>query len=443
MFRSRSLAVVAAIAAAALAGCGGSSSYPSVPSGLSAPSPVPTTGAVSGLSYLLTAPIAAWKPGVSPSYDISFNNGKFNVLADRTDKALEVVDDKTFTLKTVPGPFTGFTGDNSTSGPDGVTWDSVDDLFYVGDVNKVVPFNANTSTYGTPITIPQPPGVNGGTTLVAGGSGKRTDEGCYDPDDQIVMFANNADAPPYATFISTKGGANTIIAQLVFDPTTVGAEQCAYVKPNFYINNVGDHAFPGGALAVIPASDIVAAAPGTIFNTGSPTTTPAGYVEVDESTGGVGCNPAGLVPDKRGNLLVGCGDVSAAANAFTPGTADWAAANALYGAGKPLHSLIFSTTGTPALVATVPYGGSDEVNYDPLKDRFYAAARFWTTSGVSGGTPFTSIGVIDAVKQTLIGTLPTVGNVHSVAADPNTGNVFFPHQSTSSAGGGIDIYIAQ
>jgi hypothetical protein len=430
MFRSRSLAVVAAIAAAALAGCGGSSSYPSVPANQPVPGASPTAAK---LSYQLTAPIAAWKPGVSPSYDISFNNGKFNVLADRTSKAVDIVDDKTFQLTSLAGPFTGFTGNNSTSGPDGVAYDSTHDLFYVGDVNKLVVVNANTKSIVTSITIPNA-NVPGSTT----GSGLRTDEGCYDPDDHIMAFTNNADTPPYTTFISTD--TNTVLTAYIFPADSVGAEQCAYLSStkSFYINNVGDNANPGGALDVIPASSVTAAA---AAKTNVATLPEAPPNEFTESYNGVGCNPAGLAIDVRGNMLVGCGDVSLAANAFTAGTPAYAQASQLYGTGKQLHSLILNSAG--GLVAFVPFGGSDEVWYDSKKDRYYAAARFWTTSGLSGGTAATSIGVIDAPSGSVLGTLPTVGNVHSVAADPNTGNVFFPHQSTSSAGGGIDIYIAQ
>jgi hypothetical protein len=31
----------------------------------------------------------------------------------------------------------------------------------------------------------------------------RVDEGCYDPDDHLVMFASPGDSPPFVTFIST------------------------------------------------------------------------------------------------------------------------------------------------------------------------------------------------------------------------------------------------
>lgn len=430
MLRSRSLfysSVFASLAlTAVLAGCSGSSSVPAPPPGSGA---VPAPAAsVAGLSYSQLVAVPAWKPGVSPSYDISWNNGKYNVLADRTSQGVNIVNDATQTLTQVTGaPFTGFSGKNDTSGPDGVVYDNNHDLFYVGDVNKVVIINANTATVAGVIAI------NGPGT--ATGTGKRTDEGCYDPVDHIMMMTNNADAPPFSTFINTD--TNTVITQYVFPADSVGAEQCAWnpATSSFYVNNVGDDLHPGGALDQITAASVKAAAAAKV----NVATLPEA-AEFDETASNTGCNPAGLATGKDNNMLVGCGDVGAGANAFDP-TADPTGYNKalqIYGPGKPLHSLIMNPAGQITVV--VPYGGSDEVYYDSKKNRYYAAARNWTTSGLSGGTPFTSIGVIDAGSGSILGLLPTVGNVHSVAADPNTGNVYVPQHSTSSAQGGISVW---
>jgi hypothetical protein len=281
--------------------------------------------------------------------------------------------------------------------------------------------------------------VNGSATANPAGSGNRTDEGCYDPDDHIMMFTNNADVPPFSTFINTD--TNTVIAQLVFPASAVGGEACDYDHntKSFFVNDVGsDTATPsvsgsstnavGGGLIQILASTVVAKAP-------------AIQTEYSETFQGVGCNPTGLADNHNGQLEVGCGDVSGAANAFPTSDPGYATAVQLYGTGKPLHSLIMNAA-DGSLVAFVPYGGSDEVWYDAKKNRYYDAARFWTTSGLAGGTAQTTIGVIDASNGAVLGTLPTIGAVHSVAADPLTGNVFFPHQPNATAPGGIDVYLA-
>ncbi len=94
------------------------------------------------------------------------------------------------TLVAQIGGFTGQKANNDISGPDGVVAIPGTDIVYVGDVNtvKVVDVGARSIV----------------TTITTGSAGFRTDEGCYDPDDNIMMFANPADIPPYATFISTE-----------------------------------------------------------------------------------------------------------------------------------------------------------------------------------------------------------------------------------------------
>ncbi len=120
-------------------------------------------------------------------------------------------------------PFTGATGNNDTSGPDGVitvrhqeTWNGDG-----GSTIKVINlFNRQT------------------THVINTGGKNRADELCLDPRDNVVLMANNAESPfPFVTFISTT--TYNVTDKIVMDGTinggsvqptpkaTNGIEQCA------------------------------------------------------------------------------------------------------------------------------------------------------------------------------------------------------------------------
>src|SRR5438477_620085 len=68
-------------------------------------------------------------------------------------------------------------------------------------------------------------------TIFTGGAA-RSDELCVDPQHHLVLVANNADTPPFASIISTK--SYTVLAKIPFDGTNGapksnnGAEQCQW-----------------------------------------------------------------------------------------------------------------------------------------------------------------------------------------------------------------------
>ena len=61
-------------------------------------------------------------------------------------------------------------------------------------------------------------------TIPVSTSGQRVDEGCYDPDDRLVMFASPGDTPPFATFISTATQAVTV--KLPFNGSSASKRAC-------------------------------------------------------------------------------------------------------------------------------------------------------------------------------------------------------------------------
>ncbi|WP_204347654.1 hypothetical protein, partial [Rhizobium laguerreae] len=151
-------------------------------------------------------------------------------LADRNNKAVDVVDTKSNTLiAQIQGNFTGAGASTDASGPDGIVGVTGTNTLYVGDVDSVK--IVDTSAMQTVKTIP------------ISTSGSRVAEGCYDPDDHLIMFASPGETPPYVTFISTTTQA--VVSKLVFTGSS-GLEACTYdpASKNFLINNDGTAANP-------------------------------------------------------------------------------------------------------------------------------------------------------------------------------------------------------
>jgi hypothetical protein len=374
-----------ALAAAALAACnGGSASQPPTSTGSVA-------AIISAKQFIVLPGLPA---GGKFTYDIGIVDpaARRYYLADRTNSSLDIIDLNTFAVRQVTGGFTGQKASNDQSGPDGVVFVPGGSV-YVGDVNvvKAVDPVAGAVT----------------ATIATGTGGFRTDEGCFDPDDKLIMFANPADSPPYATFISTT--TNAVVAKLLFTGS-IGLEQCVYDPgtKKFFINNDGTPTNPHGELDTIVASTAAAGAP--VIAQAFP-----------EGT----CGPAGLALGPNENLLVGC-DAPA---------------------GSPQITLIVSATSGAIVKTITQVGGEDEVAYDPKLNAYYTASRDWTANGISvtgqAGAAFTPVlGIIDAGTNTWIKNLPTGVGAHSVAADIATGNLFVPFPPTATAGGagGVQLF---
>src|SRR3954464_15056691 len=134
------------------------------------------------------------------SYDISWVNPDRAeyYLADRSNAGIDIIDTRTLTFKRRIGGFVGevLSGpgvNNDVSGPDGVAthgrW------LYAGDGNstlKVIDLNAPTAV-AIKQTVPAPGGVN------------RLDEMALTTDGKLLLGANNADSPPFATLFRANG----------------------------------------------------------------------------------------------------------------------------------------------------------------------------------------------------------------------------------------------
>lgn len=375
------LAALCSIAACLVAACGGSNDNPT------ANNPAQTNLAQPHLVTNIAVPNAITPPF---TFDVSYaDNGKY-FLADRNNKAIDVVDTSTNQLiEQIPGGFLGIGASLDTSGPNGLVGLPGTTTLYVGDVNSVKIID--TSSQLLVKTIP------------LNTSGTRVDGGCFDSDDHLVGITSPAETPPYTTFINTD--TQTIVGRLTFTGSS-GLESCAYDPgtKSFLINNDGTTANPDGELDVIPASSIVAGQPAVTkaFPLGS-------------------CAPSGLALGPNQDVMVGC-DPSP---------------------GSPLITLILDRTNGKVL-SKLPFGGVDQIAYDNVSNRYFLPARHWTASGTAAASGFTpQMAVVDAASRTIITQLPVGAGAHSVAVDGKSGQVYVPYQPGKDAtfpNAGISVF---
>jgi hypothetical protein len=380
------------------------------------------------------------------SFDISFvdptpfagHPDGLYYLADRSNAALDVIDVATETLFGQIGGngvgqanFTGDTGNTATSGPDGVA--AAFPCIFAGNGNStLLSFNGN---------------VNFTAVISALNTGGqfRVDEMAIDPADGLVMAANNADNPPFATivtynkatcalsnpikttFLALPGGhMNTNgIEQSVWDPTT----------KRFYVSLPEIDAVPPlaggagvtGAVARVTTGGVIE----TIY--------PINY-----------CQPAGLTLGPNGNLLVGCNSVfdnsgkkcSAVVPSPNPaGTAAGAPAPCSGGTAYPQVAICnpgLGCTGN-SLQSVFGVGGGDEVWFNSGDGNYYVTA---------GNNPIgPTFGVVNSSTNTLTQLVPTVppvpatnpatppghsaGTAHSIAASAANNHVYLPLPANS------------
>jgi hypothetical protein len=365
------------------------------------------------------------------SFDISFVNphrAEF-YFADRSNKAVQVIDTQNLTWKRSLGGFVGIlplTGpaNNNISGPDGVVahgrW------LYAGDGDSTVKvFDLESSAS----TTAQPPISTGGTT--------RVDEMDLTSDGKLLLAANNAEDPPFGTLFRANGdqgfSAVSVISKITIDPAIVptGAglsiEQPAWDPKTrrFYVSvpaiadnpkscNYGQAPGPvtchGGLLVVDPIAVINAHAATVVIGAYNPATH-SGVVKLNA------CGPNGATVGPRANLLLGC----------TPQNNPADTSTLVINAKSPVNSL--NVGGIT---------GSDEVWFNSGDRRYYLGASRACGSGfvpgVSGGAcpkGGAVLGVVDAETNLLIEKIPQGSNSHSVAADSKRNRIFVPQTAPS------------
>jgi len=335
---------------------------------------------------LTTVPIpsTAAQPNHLVVFDISFIDPEQQLyyLADRSDKAVDVVDAKrNVFVKQIKADFKGFTGSNDTSGPNGVVVSG--HWLFVTDANsRVVSIDLRTDKVVSEVSTGGEPGL-------------RADEIAYDPDDGLLLPVNNADSPPFATLIKVnkRTGQLTVGKRITFTNATNGAEQPLWDAGTgrFYISipEVNGNVSDGAVGRINPDGTLE-----TLFPVRN-------------------CQPAGLSLGPRQDLLLGCSVV------FDTAGNPWSATDP--NTAAPTQMIMDARTGKiDSVVQGV--GGSDEVWFNEGDGRYYTASR----NNPSGPV----LGVIDADDQKLIQVVPTVnrapGTAHSVAVNPHNNHAFVP-----------------
>ena len=309
------------------------------------------------------------------SFDIGFvNDAGVYALADRSNHGLDFFGSATGQFLGRATGFVGFSaaGGPDESGPNGVVAVGRDE-FWAGDGDSTV----KAVDLRTRKVI----------ASISTGGKKRADEIAYDARDHLIIAVNNADDPPFVTFISTR--SRKVVGRLVLKRASDGAEQPVWNPAS------------GLVYVSIPSLDDVKGR-GAVAVIDPRTYRLIKFMPVEK------CMPAGLALGPHDELLLGCSDDAIKA-------------------GFPARSFVMSAA-TGRIVATLPkVGGSDEVWSDPKAGRYYLAAVANTGGPV--------LGVVDSRSNRWIGNWPTGAHAHSVAADPITGKVFVPIAADSSAGG--------
>jgi len=365
-------------------------------------------------------------PGGLTSFDIAFVDANINtfVLADRTNKSIDVVNTATNTLThqyTATPPFRGVfnpSGLADASGPNGAI---------IVDQREIWATDAPVLTCtGTPLpcTVVTPSSIKvidlatGATThVIYNGGQRRADELCEDVKHELVLSANDSPLDNFLNFISTE--TYSILATVKLDGSdpngritlsgpgvTVppgakvaanGIEQCKFnPRTGFYYL-----AIP--ATSIIPTSGTATDGPGVVLKISRHA--PFRVVETITIPTSTGCTgPQGLAIGPRHEIQLGCG-----------GT----------------NSIIIDdrSRGAATVIATeAGEGGADEVWYNPGNNSYFIAR---STAG--------KLGVEDAggnesrAPQADTDVTTTIGS-HVVAADMLRNQIYVPVRSNTVAG---------
>ena len=336
-------------------------------------------------------------------------------LADRSNAGIDIIDTQTLKFQRTIGGFVGIVlngagtaVDNNHSGPDGVT--SHGRWLYAGDGDstlKVIDLSPSSAKIPIKQTI-----STGGTT--------RVDEMALTTDGKLLLAANNAEDPPFATLFAANGddptshvakiikisvdpaiippGEGLSLEQPAWDPTTerfyTSIPQIANNPPGCTFGAGGSKPCEGGMLVTDPLNPTAVQG---AFNS----TTNTGVVPLHD------CGPNGATVGPNDNLMLGCNPANVGTNTTT--------------------LVINAETKNYANIGSIV--GADEVWFNIGDNRYYlGASRNCKTPGSPCPTAADQAAVLGVVDGTsvLIETLPTSRNSHSVAANSKRNRIFVP-----------------
>jgi hypothetical protein len=310
------------------------------------------------------------------------------VLADRTNKAIDVVKTDTNTFPATNGQLTGCTpacsvfvgvqGPANTSGPNGVIVVDHREV-WAADGVSAAPGHTTSKMYAIDFNN------NLLATMDTGGT-HRVDELCEDVNHEVVLVANDDASDSFVTFWSTESHA--MLRKIVFKAGGLnntknivanGIEQCKFDPrtKKFYlaIPDVG-----GGNGAVVTFAR----------------NAPFGVIDEFLIPASSGCaGPQGLAIGPKHQIILGCG---------APATG---AAN----------SLIIDDRDGSILAVLGGEGGADEAWYNPGDNQYFIAE-----SNNPNGPVFGVVDGTGAEDQSI----PTAAGSHSIAADMLKNQVYVP-----------------
>ncbi|HEX6548054.1 MAG TPA: cytochrome C nitrite reductase, partial [Candidatus Dormibacteraeota bacterium] len=276
-------------------------------------------------------------------------------LADRSNARVTVIDaDRLeYSHGLAEGSFAGAAETGATSGPNGVAVLADRQEVWAGDGDstlKVIEIGSRQLA----------------ATIATGGQ-KRVDELAYDPENGVVLAANDQEPVPFATITAVE--SREIVARVEFPRATNGLHQPVWDPSTrlFYVpvTEVDGNKATGEIAAVDASGRVVAEYP------------------VSE------CQPAGLTTGPEGELCIACSKAAIVAG-FAP------------------RSLIMDLKTGEVIARVDEVGGTDEVWYNPSLGHYYFAA-----AAMVGGPV---LGVVDAKARRWIENIPTAPDAHSVAA---------------------------
>jgi hypothetical protein len=351
------------------------------------------------------------------SFDISWIDQATQTyyLADRSNKSVDIVDAKTNTflgqINASPS-FAGVSPPAVSPGPNGVTTS--------GDCLFVTDFLAGGRVVSFRTTSFPPQQVSDVST----GGTRRADELAVDPNDSVILAINNADTPPFGTFITFNKTSCALTpptsANKVLLNTTNGVD-----AENGAEQPVWD---PGTGLFYVSIPQI-----GATFSHGGVVSIPPGGTKWTVLGKGIDfCSPAGLALGPKQDLFVGCNAVfDAAGNVWVPNGTVTAAPN----------EVIIDAKDGSIDTRVLGVGAGDEVTFNAGDGNYYATGsgspfRPIDTAGAADAKGSTPLGVVDAKNQKVLQQLTTynvpagtghpAGTAHSVAADDANSHVFVP-----------------
>jgi hypothetical protein len=362
------------------------------------------------------------------SFDISYVDPSIHtyLLADRSNSEVAVIDTGTKALSAIGvGDFAGVQAcsqPNACNGPNGVlTVHQGNGHDHFGDNRGAVEVWAGDAPHGCSATAcgsPTNPSTikvfsfPGGTLLhtISTGGVFRADEGCWDQEDHLVLFANDAELPsPFISFISTD--TYTVVGKIVMDGgsgaghgpnATNGIEQCKYNAREhaFYINlpevnGSGADTAPGETLVIDPHNFKIK----QTF-----------VIPIADCAG-----PQGMAIGPAPQIALGC--------------------NAKTIPGGVRNSVVINEEDGSVIAVLANEGGTDENWFNPGDGHYFFAN---STPGSTAPLTPQLLGVVDSRGDTLDASVvtqaaSTVG-AHSVAADPVLNQAYVP------VAGGVNIY---